>query len=218
MEQPQSTSISRRFEDLTNLFYLMVGLPLVGFSWVYLNLKQIQPWGYFADPSLQIYLHAALLLLGLALGVLAFVQYRKRFHGLEPRMDELDDRVSSRDGFRPGNDPVSDSRSIDSRSGDSRNDGLPLSRPIIRKLEVFKTAAIEKYLLLTASTIIVIIGFYLSAAEFYGALYGVLIIIFSVHRPTPERFMRDMRLTKEERQALRAALNEGRRLPQKEGK
>lgn len=215
--------MARRFEDLTNLFYLMVGLPLVGFSWVYLNLQQIQPRGYFADPSWQVYLHAALLLLALALGVLAFVQYRKRFHGLEPRMDELGGGAGTMGDSPNGDSPNGYSRSIDSRSGDSRNidswnDGQPLNSLIIRKLEAFRSAAIQKYLLLTASTILVIAGFYLSAAEFYGALYGLMIIVFSVQRPTPERFMRDMRLAKEERQALRAALNEGRRLHQQEKK
>lgn len=205
--------MARRFEDLTNLFYLMVGLPLVGFSWVYLNLQQIQPRGYFADPSWQVYLHAALLLLALALGVLAFVQYRKRFHGLEPRMDELGGGAGTMGDSPNGYSPNGYSRNID-----SRNDGQPLNSLIIRKLEAFRSAAIQKYLLLTASTILVIAGFYLSAAEFYGALYGLMIIVFSVQRPTPERFMRDMRLAKKERQALRAALNEGRRLHQQEKK
>lgn len=195
--------MARRFEDLTNLFYLMVGLPLVGFIWVYLNLAQIQPWGYFADPSWQVFLHAALLALALALGVMAFVQYRKRFNGLEPSTEEL---------------PSRNSRSTDSRSIDFRNDGQPLSRQVDRKLEVFRSAALQKYMLLTASTILVVLGFYLSAAEFYGALYGLMIIIFSVHRPTPERFARDMRLTKEERKALREALNQGRRLHEQEEK
>lgn len=207
MEQAQSTSVARRFEDLTNLFYLMVALPLVGFIWVYLNLREMQPWGYFKDPSWSVFLHVALLVPALLLGLLAFVQYRKRFNGLEVRADEL-----------PAGDSSGDSRSIDSRSADSRNNEEQLSRELDHKLDVFRAASLQKYMLLTASTVLVVIGFYLSAEEFYGALYGLMIIIFSVHRPTPERFGRDMRLKKEERKAVREAINRGRRLPQQEEK
>lgn len=200
MEQAQSTFVARQFENLTNIFYLMVGLPLVAFTWVYLNLQWVQPWGYFADPSWRVFLNAVILVLALALGVLAFIQYRKRYNGLEPQAG-----VSSITSSQSG-----DSQSIDSRSIDSRTDDQELSRQLIRKLEVFKSAALQKYLLLTASTVLIIIGFYLSAEEFYAALYGLMIIIFSVHRPTPERFIRDMRLGKEERQALREGLRQGR--------
>lgn len=218
MEQPQSNPVARRFEDLTNLFYLMVGLPLVAFIWVYLNLKQLQPLGYFADPSLRIYLHIALLALALALGLLAFLQYRKRFDGLEPDREEpagADFLVRDSSSHSAHN---GDSRSGDSRSVDSPDEAPRLSPQIIRKFELFRAASMQKYLLLTASTVLVVLGYYLSAEEYYGAFYGILIVIFSVHRPTPERFIRDMRLNKEDRRALREALNHGRRLPQKEEK
>lgn len=223
MEQAQSNPVARRFENLTNLFYLMVGLPLVAFIWVYLNLKQLQPLGYFADPSVRIYLHIALLALALALGLLAFLQYRKRFDGLEPsRQESADGNVNERDADKDGlhhkDAPRWNSLNGDSQNRDSRKDVPRLSPQLNRKFEVFRTASMQKYLLLTASTVLVVLGYYLSAEEYYGAFYGILIVIFSVHRPTPERFMRDMRLKKEERQALREALNHGRRLPQKEEK
>lgn len=217
MEQAQSTSAARRFEELTNLFYLMVALPLVAFIWVYLNLRDLQPWGYFADPFWRVFVHVALLALALALGVLAFVQYRKRFSGLEPEAENGTSANSRPRGVKGFSDHAS-SQSKASDNGSSQAEGGMLSPQLSRKFEVFKSASMQKYLLLTASTVLVVLGYYLSAEEVYGAFYAVMIIIFSVHRPTPDRFMRDMRLAKEDRQAVRAAINHGRRLPEREGK
>lgn len=217
MEQVQSTSAARRFEELTNIFYLMVALPLVAFIWVYLNLRDLQPWGYFADPFWRVFVHAAVLALALVLGVLAFVQYRKRFSGLEPETEE-----PSPTNFQTRNSEASSSHKSypnkASDNGSKQAEGGMLSPQLSRKFEVFKAASMQKYLLLTASTVLIVLGYYLSAEAVYGAFYGIMIIVFSVHRPTPERFMRDMRLTKKDRQTLREALNHGRRLTQQEEK
>lgn len=173
MSQTSETSVSRQFEDLTYLFYLMVAFPLVAFIWIYLNLNSIRPWGYFADPDFKVYLHAILLLLALLLAVLAFVKYRNRFYGLEPQAD-----------IPHGKEEGAKQR-------------------VRQKLPVFIKAARQQHLLLTLATVLVVLGYYLSAEPYYAALYGVVIVIFSVYRPTPERFISDMRLSKEERHALR---------------
>jgi hypothetical protein len=188
MNQTPSTSLPSRFEDLSNLFYLMVAIPLLAFIWIYLNLQAIRPWGYFADPDYAIYVNAAMLLLALSLGVLAFVQYRRRFEGLEP---EADKAHGKEEGVR---------------------------ERLVFKFRTFKSASLQKYLLLTTCSLLVVVGYYLSAEAYYGAFYGLMIVIFSLHRPTPERFIRDMRLSKEERQALREILRQGRGQEQQEDK
>lgn len=171
MKQPESDYIARKFEKLNNLFYLMVGLPLLVFTWIYLNLKTISTWRYFEDPTAGIFLHGLILFGALYLLVFAFLRYRRDFTALEA-----------------------------SKGASEQSENLE------EKTERFFQASIRKYLMLTGSTILVIVGFYLSAEAFYAAIYSILIIAFSINRPTSDKMAKDMRLKKEERQTLKAAV------------
>lgn len=169
MKQSESNYVARKFENLSNLFYLMVGLPLLAFTWVYLNLKTISPWRYFEDPTAEIFLHAVILSAATFFVGAAFLQYRRRLSALEGAED------------------------------------VPKAESLEEKTERFVQASLRKYLMLTAGTVLVVLGFYLSTAEFYVPVYTVLLVIFSITRPTPEKMGKDMGMKKEERKALKVA-------------
>lgn len=176
MNRSSELSVVPELEKLTNLFFLMVGVPLVAFAWIYLNLKTINPHDIFMVPAFRPYLHAGILLLSLAIAVLAVIQYRHRFTGLEPD-------TSEQEGVK-----------------ESLNE----------KVQIFKEASLKKYVLFTISTLIIIGGFYLSSEETYGAAYSILLILYSINRPTPERLVKDMRLKKEERELVFKSVKESR--------
>lgn len=164
MNQHNSPSAARLMETLNNLFYLMVGLSLIAFVWVYLNLPAITPNIIFSVPAYRPYLHGLFLLGSLALLIWSLVQYRK----------------SIKD---PG-----------AFSGPEN-----IQEKVIAKVSFFRATSLKLYLLLTLSTLLVVAGFYLSARPEYAAAYSVLLIVFSLYRPTPERMMKDMKMKKEER-------------------
>lgn len=79
MKQTEHSPIASRFQRLSSLFYLMVGLHLVAFSWVYLNLKFWTPRFFFQSPEGAVAGHVAIVGLAIVLGVLAVVRYRQRY-------------------------------------------------------------------------------------------------------------------------------------------
>lgn len=168
MNKSQSPSVASTLENLTNLFYLMVGVPLLAFVWVYLNLKTIYPNTIFSVPAFRPLLHGGILLAALLIAIWAFVQYRRSLLHLKPY------------------------------AGPSEH----LDNTVEKKVDLFRKASLKKYAMLTLSTLLVILGFYLSAEENYAAAYSILLIVFSVNRPTLDRLLRDTRMKKEERDAL----------------
>lgn len=167
MEQPEFSPIAKRLEKLNNLYYLMVGLPLLAFSWVYLNLKLWEPVHFFRDAELAVAGHVVLIALALALSIMAFIRYRRYFQEQGPAPGKLEGPAA-----------------------------------LEWKVGFFCEASIQKYALLAAATILIVLGFYLSLEEFYVPLYAIMLIVYSVNRPTPESIARDMRMKKEERKAL----------------
>lgn len=167
MKQPETSSIARKFENLSNIFYLMVGVPLVIFGWIYLNLKNIEKWGLFATPYTAAVLNAVIIVVALALAFRAYRKYK----------------------------------------GQLANPGLPAEQAagrqqVIEKANFFAVVSLQFYWSLTISTILVVIGFYLSAEEFYIILYSILLVLFSINRPTLDGLIKGMKLKKEEQELL----------------
>lgn len=79
---------------------------------------------------------------------------------------------------------------------------------ITEKVSIFRAASLKKYILLTLSTLIIILGFYLSAEPNYAAAYSFLLIAFSINRPTPDRLVKDMGMNKEEQEVVFHALKQ----------
>lgn len=70
--------IAQMFLRLTNLFYLMVGLSLLAFGWVYLNGSAIHPAAFFEHPVYAWFWHLPVFLLIVGLTAGAWVRYRKQ--------------------------------------------------------------------------------------------------------------------------------------------
>ena len=155
--------IAQHFQRLSNLFYLMVGLPLLAFAWVYLNLAVLNPPGFFEHPVYAWFWHVPVLLL--IIGLMAGTYIRHRGH--------LSNYFS-------------------------QADKEPQLQSLEKKVEVFYQLSLQKYLMLTGAVLLAVLSLYLSGHRGYAALYGVLLLIFSVSRPSPERFGRELKLKKEE--------------------
>ncbi len=173
MKQTDSPSVADLFQRLSSFYYLLVGLPLLVFSWVYLNLNFWEPWYFFENSAMGTVSHIVLVGIAVLVAIAANIQYRRFFRQLEP--------------VPPG---------------------LEGDRALEWKMKMFSKASLQQCLLLTASTILVIIGFYLSLEQFYVPLYAALLVLFSMNRPSPERIADDMRMKKEERLVLKEELKQ----------
>lgn len=71
-----------------------------------------------------------------------------------------------------------------------------------QKLKVFKEAAIKKYLFIFMASCGANLLLFFYAEQLYLMAYAVLLILFSIDRPTIYRLKKDLLLTKEEKIAL----------------
>lgn len=74
--------------------------------------------------------------------------------------------------------------------------------PLLVKLEAFKQAAIKKYLFIFLGSCVAVLCLYVFAEQIFLMAYGLLLIMFSISRPTPYRIKKDVPLSKEERVTL----------------
>lgn len=171
MKQPDASPVAALFQRLTSIYYLMVGLPLLAFSWIYLNLTLWEPWYFFDNSAVGTVGHIVLIGLAIGLAVIGIIRYRRYFKQLE--------------ALPPG---------------------MEATEALEWKVSAFFKASIQQCLFFTASTLLVVLGFYLSLQQFYVPLYAVLLVLFSFNRPSPERIAEDMRMKKEERLTLQEEL------------
>ena len=76
-------------------------------------------------------------------------------------------------------------------------------KTIREKLVLFRKTEIKKYVRLEVLSVLALGGLWLTANYFFVIIYFALLAQFSFLRPSEDRFARNMRLTKEERNALR---------------
>jgi hypothetical protein len=140
------------YQLLNLIFYAMVGVPLVIFLYLYLEIKD----GKFIADSPDEDLHQVLVILVLIFCLinvaLSFFVYRKYV-----------------------------------KSTDS-------ALPLIEKLQIFYKASVIKFSFMEAATISILIGLFLTAEQIYIVLYLVLLLLFSLSRPTPYKFRKDMKI------------------------
>jgi hypothetical protein len=67
------------------------------------------------------------------------------------------------------------------------------------RLDEYSSALIKKYSMIEISSIIAIVGIYLTANVIYIAVYLLLLLYLSLHRPTNYRIVRDLKLKGEEK-------------------
>ena len=71
-----------------------------------------------------------------------------------------------------------------------------------RKLERYYGTLLQKYVLLASSSIISVVGLFLTASTLYTALYLFMLLFLSIHRPTVYRIARDLKLQGEEKEIV----------------
>lgn len=171
MKQAQPETLARKFEKTTNIFYLMVGMPLLIFAWTYLNLNILKPFPVFENPVIGPLLHFIIFLGVVFLLTKAFKNYKQKM-----AQPDFTDSTAS------------------------------MEQQVMEKAHLFINASLPFYWFLTYATILVLIGFYFSVEELYIGAYSVILIIFSIKRPTADRMIKEMRLKKEEKVILFDAL------------
>lgn len=72
-----------------------------------------------------------------------------------------------------------------------------------QKLISFRKAAIVKYIAGAGGCILAVAALYFTAGQAFLIALGVLLVLFSINRPTPYRILKDLKLDKEERKILR---------------
>lgn len=71
------------------------------------------------------------------------------------------------------------------------------------KLEVFRSASLIKYAFLEAGNLIALALLFLTKEQLYLIVYAIMLIMFTINRPTPLRITRDLRLSGEEKDRIR---------------
>jgi len=67
------------------------------------------------------------------------------------------------------------------------------------KLSVYFRISLIKYAILEGAAIVSVVGYYLTLSKVYVVFYVVLLMIFSINRPTVYRISRDLKLEGEEK-------------------
>jgi uncharacterized membrane protein len=71
-----------------------------------------------------------------------------------------------------------------------------------KKLESVSKLYFKFYLALSFAMYVATAGYYLTQVWFFGLGFMLLILLYSFYRPTPEKFCKDLRLPKEQRDAI----------------
>lgn len=140
------------YNVLNLIFYAMVGVPLIIFLYLYLEIKDGTFVAESADEDLNMVLHILIPLFGLINIGLAYIFYRNVIKDVQS------------------------------------------TAPLREKLKKFYTASLMKYSFLSAATFLSLIGLFFTAQLIYVGFYLFVLLIFSLNRPSPFRFRRDMKI------------------------
>ncbi len=79
---------------------------------------------------------------------------------------------------------------------------FPNDDKLIEKLSVYFRISLIKYAILEGAAIVSVVGYYLTLSKVYVVFYVVLLMIFSLNRPTVYRISRDLKLAGEEKDTV----------------
>lgn len=68
------------------------------------------------------------------------------------------------------------------------------------KMQVFYHLSVARYGLLLAASLLPVIGLYLTGEKLFAGLYAIALVFFSISRPTLRRFIKDLKLDKEQQE------------------
>jgi len=77
-----------------------------------------------------------------------------------------------------------------------------VKQPLKDKLAKYYNAALTFYLLLELGSIAMVLGLYLTTSSFFIIGFMFLLLIQSLNRPTPQKYVKDLRLSEEERNII----------------
>jgi protein-S-isoprenylcysteine O-methyltransferase Ste14 len=80
-----------------------------------------------------------------------------------------------------------------------------LKEELLEKVKVYSQATNQRYLILLLASLISSIGLLLSKNPVFTLLFAIVLVFFSLAKPTPDRMARLMKLKKEERELIRDA-------------
>ena len=88
-----------------------------------------------------------------------------------------------------------------------RNDSKAIKGvPLSKKLSLYYASTIKFYLSLGLASVLLVGGLYLTTSAIFILGYVFLLFFMSLHRPTPQKYAKDIPLTEQERQVI---LNKG---------
>jgi len=79
---------------------------------------------------------------------------------------------------------------------------FPNDDKLMEKLSIYFRISLIKYAILEGAAIVSVIGYYLTLSKVYVVFYVVLLMIFSLNRPTVYRISRDLKLEGEEKDTV----------------
>lgn len=76
------------------------------------------------------------------------------------------------------------------------------SKSLSQKLEEYFTTCIVMYALLEFGLIISVVGYYLTLGNVFLGMFVVVLVFFSLHKPTPYRIAKNLRLKGDEKEQM----------------
>jgi protein-S-isoprenylcysteine O-methyltransferase Ste14 len=80
-----------------------------------------------------------------------------------------------------------------------------LKEELLEKVKIYSQATNQRYLILLLTSLISSIGLLLSKNPVFTLLFAIVLVFFSLAKPTPDRLARLMKLKKEDRELIRDA-------------
>ncbi|MFP4090698.1 MAG: hypothetical protein ACLFUB_18445 [Cyclobacteriaceae bacterium] len=75
------------------------------------------------------------------------------------------------------------------------------------KLRTFHQLSFYRYGWLTLANFLAVLGMYYTGEQLFAGLYAIALVVFSLHRPTASRIIKDTKLNEQEKEWLRSDKN-----------
>lgn len=76
---------------------------------------------------------------------------------------------------------------------------------LVEKVKIYAQATTQRYIILFVASLVSSIGLLLSTNPVFTLFFAIVLVFFSVAKPTPDRLARLMKLKKEEKELIRIA-------------
>ena len=148
---PENLNAKEYIRKLINIAYLLIGIPLLFFIWVYLEstAETLIP---VVDEKYNTIVIALVITISLVLLIWGHRNYKKR---LTESME---------------NDQLSE------------------------KLRLYQSGNTRRFISYSISSLLISIGFFLTDVQIFAALYGIMIVLFSINNPNARKVANDLKL------------------------